>query len=790
MTTLYELRPYQAKALEAVAAELTGPDAASDRCQVISACGTGKTLMSQRIGDRLAPGAADIVVFTAPSISLIDQNMTAWTDQMAGGLPFDTLAVCSDPTVTSAADLRAEAGGLKPAEALAALGPAATTDPVVVKDRVAQRTGRLAIFVTHVSLHVVADALESCGDQAAVLLVDEAHKTAGVAQSRATKSGRPPLGPLVLDQFPAARRVFFTATPRIYAGGNASDNQDFVACMTDGGPYGRVVFNYRFSEAVEHGWLVPFRLLVSVCSDPSLDTVFTDDPDGLVTYQGVTAPARQVAAHLAIEQAIAASGSRRILTFHSTVKAAEAFAEAHPAVAAVTAPGDTYRCEAMSGSTPSADRRIQLDRLAAGVDPDGNPVDRSMMSNAKVLTEGVDVPAIDMVAFCDPKQSVVDITQAIGRAMRPADGKTEGAVVIPVVVPSDADIDTLLDSTGWRQVRDVVAALQSVDEDLAARFRDARTVSRTEPEGQLPASIEVIGNLPPDAHHQIVAKVIADSGPTWDATYGEVAAWYAEHGRAPALCKAASSVEYSLASWVSWQRASYKTGDLSTARIERLEVIADWSWSQFEDDWTATCTEVAAWYAKHGRSPRGGRAVSSAERALGRWIGYQRNRYRTGGLSAARMKRLEAIPGWSWDKHDDDWDLACTEVAAWYAEHGSAPRASRAAPSAERKLGQWVSTQRAAYKSDILDDIRAERLEAITGWSWDKHDDDWNRACTEVAAWYAEYGRRPSSAAAGQAEKRLGSWASRQRASYRTGDIDPARAEMLESIPGWTWTSR
>ena len=76
---------------------------------------------------------------------------------------------------------------------------------------------------------------------------------------------------------------------------------------------------------------------------------------------------------------------------------------------------------------PTLERSNKLRALGALKDED-----RYLLANARCLSEGVDVPALDGVAFVDPKRSEIDIIQAVGRAIRLSDDKETGTIVIPV----------------------------------------------------------------------------------------------------------------------------------------------------------------------------------------------------------------------------------------------------------------------------------------------------------------------------------------------------------------------
>src|SRR5262249_30192328 len=96
---------------------------------------------------------------------------------------------------------------------------------------------------------------------------------------------------------------------------------------------------------------------------------------------------------------------------------------------------------------------------------------RALMTNARCLTEGIDVPAIDCVVFADPKQSATDIVQAAGRAMRLSDGKEYGYIVVPIVVPEDMDFEEFAETTAFRTVMRIITALSVHDERIVHELR-------------------------------------------------------------------------------------------------------------------------------------------------------------------------------------------------------------------------------------------------------------------------------------------------------------------------------
>ena len=86
----------------------------------------------------------------------------------------------------------------------------------------------------------------------------------------------------------------------------------------------------------------------------------------------------------------------------------------------------------------------------------------------------MDVRALDGVAFIDPKESQVDIIQAVGRAIRKAENKRHGIIILPVYISADEDEEKILEDSSFKQVWRVLRALRSHDDELAAELDTLR----------------------------------------------------------------------------------------------------------------------------------------------------------------------------------------------------------------------------------------------------------------------------------------------------------------------------
>ena len=472
----YTPHPYQQEAIDAVC---TGLDT-HDRGQLILPCGTGKTAVTLWIAERQV-GLGGRVLYLVPSIALMAQTMREWSAQQR--VPLRFLGICSD---TRVARVDEDAS-------LMELDWPVTTDLDRIQAALQEpQTERMTVvFCTYQSLPRVAKAQADGAPTFDLTVCDEAHRTTGVEdltrnqQNQQTSPFR-----LVHDagRVRTHRRLYTTATPRIYtsaAQSRAAARQDMeVFSMDDESVYGPIFHRMEFSEAIEGGWLTDYRVIILTLnpgkvsvglehllareqeSGLNLDDAVKllgcwdalADPEGVLANQSVTGDQ-----HNPLLRAIA---------FTNTIKVSK-LVQTHWGKVV-----DIVRNKAEEGQGPqllalevrhvdgtqnSLDRQQKLAWLQTA-DTEGEPTCR-ILSNARCLTEGVDVPALNAVVFLAPRKSQVDVVQAVGRVMRRAEGKQMGYIILPVVVSPDEDPARVLDNNQTFQVVwSVLRALRSHDD--------------------------------------------------------------------------------------------------------------------------------------------------------------------------------------------------------------------------------------------------------------------------------------------------------------------------------------
>jgi len=448
-----------------------------DRGKLIMACGTGKTFTSLRIAEQMV-GIDGNVLFLVPSIQLLSQSLREWMANRE--LDIRPFAVCSDVRVGRKVD--ADEADMSPID----LAEPATTNSMTLLARMtAGKPGRRSmnvVFSTYQSIDVVIEAQEQGLADFDLVVCDEAHRTAGV-----TRSGDEASVYLKIHDAAALRakkRLYMTATPKVFgdeARRKATDADAVLADMADESVYGPELHHLGFGNAVEAGLLTDYKVLVLAVDEEYVAENFQKAMSEAGEIK-IDEAAKLIGCWNGLSKNFGpehgdAGGSpmRTAVAFAKDIKSSETAASAFPTMverAIVDLPKDRteLRVEArhVDGTMGIHERNRHLAWLKGQASADAGLVCR-ILTNAKCLSEGVDVPTLDAVLFLTPRGSQVDVVQSVGRVMRKAPGKELGYIVLPVVVPTGiAPEDALNDNERYKVVWQVLQALRSHDDRFHA----------------------------------------------------------------------------------------------------------------------------------------------------------------------------------------------------------------------------------------------------------------------------------------------------------------------------------
>ena len=687
--------PFQKEAAAAIKKHLKD----GGRAQIVMACGSGKTYTTLLAMEAL--GSKRVLVL-APTLLLVKQLRDEWMRERTS--TWATLAVCSDIGTDEGDD----STHVSPGE----LGSKPTTDPAVIASEIkAFVKAKLpyVVFGTYASSARIATAQKKAGVPAFDLVVaDEAHRIAG-AVGKTDKGERAQR--VVLDEkgIRAERRLFATATPRVYGGDKKKDGEEIVLeSMDDPARFGEEVYKLTFQQAVDLDRLVPYKLLVTIVTDKEVEALIRER--AYLDVDGKKISTDDLATAIAVRRAYKELDISRVISYHGNIKRARAFAKL---VQEVKAPGKAPEAECVTGSMAVEDRKEALTRLAKAEGP-------YLITNARCLTEGIDVPALDAVAFADPRRSQVDIVQAVGRAMRKPRGKsskTTGYIILPVFL-SKADLtdpETAVESSAFAPVLQVLRALKAHDPYRATFFAQILVEQGKRPHKKGEGIDEILEisigkELNQEIIHQLeravqlrALEVSADRFTFWLRLLEK----YVEREGSSLVRRGHKESGASLDNWVKSVREGLVR--LSPTQRQQLSDLGFvWKVDEFTVDRNITLLEE---FVRREKSPNIPWNLVAEGVQIGTWLGNVRRGVIK--LSPAHKSAISRL-GISWKPHEDKFFGYVALLSVFVAREGHAKVPFRHREDGEH-LGGWVNNVRTGAKK-----MTAERRRALDqlGFVW------------------------------------------------------------------------
>lgn len=481
-----QLMPHQKRALEEVATGF----AAHDRGKLIMACGTGKTFTSLKISEVFV-GSTGVALFLVPSISLLSQALREWTAESE--TPFHALAVCSDTKIgrhhedMSVHDLAI---------------PATTKAGRLFEAYESRKTDgkMIVVFSTYQSIDVISQAHKLGFPEFDLTVCDEAHRTTGVTLQGDDESHFIKVHSEEFIQ--SKRRLYMTATPRIFADATknkAKEGEATLSSMDDETLYGPIFHRLGFGEAVGKGLLSDYKVVVLAVDEQQVSKALQNSLADANNDLNLEDAVKIVGCWNGLAKCILADKAKnedakpmqRAVAFARSIKDSKRLAQMFQQVVNEytkdhTADQSDLLCEVahVDGTFNVLVRNQHLEWLKS---PIPSNVCR-ILSNARCLAEGVDVPALDAVLFLNPRDSVVDVVQSVGRVMRRSDDKKYGYVILPISIPAGMAPDKALkDNQRYEVVWQVLQALRAHDDRFNA------VVNQIDLNKQRPDKIQVIG---------------------------------------------------------------------------------------------------------------------------------------------------------------------------------------------------------------------------------------------------------------------------------------------------------
>jgi len=470
-----ELHDHQRKALTAVT---TGFEK-EDRGKLIMACGTGKTFTALRIAEELA-GKGKRVLFMVPSLALMSQTVREWKNDCQSD--FAAYSACSDKKVGRRID--ADSIDLNVHD----LAFPATTDPEKLTQQVngVGNDQMAVVFSTYHSIDVLTRAQTDFGmPDFDLVICDEAHRTTGVTLKDEDDSTFVRIHNN--DYVRAQKRLYMTATPRIFADKarrKADDYDAELASMDDKEKFGPDFFHRGFGWAVDQQLLTDYKVVVLAVDKGLISTTIQnrlkesselklDDATKIIgCYKALTK------VDIKTDLELDPQPMKRALAFCQSIPKSRIieseFANVVNEYTGSDLIDDARNLNAEVRHVDGTFNASSREELLSWLKADAGDDTCRILTNAKVLSEGVDVPALDAIMFMHPRKSQIDVVQSVGRVMRRAEGKKLGYVILPVVIPSDTKPEEALnDNDRFQVVWQILNALRAHDERLDARINQA-----------------------------------------------------------------------------------------------------------------------------------------------------------------------------------------------------------------------------------------------------------------------------------------------------------------------------
>lgn len=475
-----------------------------DRGKIIMACGTGKTYTSLIIAEDIA-GKGKLVLYMVPSLALMSQTVSSWKSDSTE--EFNAFSACSDTKV-----------GLKGKNnddiilQTSDLAFPATTDAAKLADQIkgAGTDKMTVIFSTYHSIEVIKKAQKEHGlPEFDLILCDEAHRTTGETLVGEDESNFVKIHDD--EHVKGKKRLYMTATPRVYgekAKSKANEHSVTLADMGDEDIYGPTFFKRNFGWAVENDLLTDYKVIVL-----ALDEAVVSKHAEISLKEGSELGLDDATKLIGCYKALAKIGidESEDSTANEPMKRALAFCQ-NIALSKATQDefGHFVNQYLDEESKETGEEKPQLSVSIKHVDGTFNAKEREeclswlkddveeqncrILTNARCLSEGVDVPSLDAIMFLHPRKSVIDVVQSVGRVMRRADNKKLGYVILPIAIPANTAADKALnDNERYKVVWQILNALRTHDE----RFDS--TVNRIRLGEDVSDKIQIIDGNPEDA---------------------------------------------------------------------------------------------------------------------------------------------------------------------------------------------------------------------------------------------------------------------------------------------------
>ncbi|MEN8810237.1 MAG: Helicase associated domain protein, partial [Flavobacteriales bacterium] len=665
------------------------------RGQLILPCGAGKTFTSLWIKEKLESNKTLVLI---PSLALLRQIKNEWSKQRK--TKYQYLCVCSEKDIDkdntdSIVTHTYEIGGN------------VTTEPNEIISFLQNDTEEKVIFSTYQSLPSIAEAIENTEIIFDFVFCDEAHKTAGISKG---------VFGLVHNnsKIPAKRRLYATATPRIVKESikkKLGDDLKYTHDMNDPETFGEEFYRMSFKDAIDENILVDYKIVAIGVNDLQLANYLQER-----RYVDKNISIDEVANNYALDYVMTKYIANHALTFHSRVKLAKEFALRHSKLFNKTT------SFSVDGTQATSIRNQILNEFKNS--------EKAIISNSRCLTEGVDVPTIDLVYFSDPKNSKVDIIQAVGRALRKKKGKKLGYIVVPIYHSNNAEVENSISQGSFKNLLQVIRSLCDQDERLQDEInsiafgkgkKGSKKIDIISSFDEEIDSLHLIG-FEDKLQESLFDQIIYKTSNNWDIWFLELKNYLELNDDYPS-----KKDNKDLYAWVSQQRNKRNKGQLKFDEIKKLNSI-NFAWNIIDYKWDKAFESFQE-YSKTNIFPPC-KGIDSDN--LVKWYKYQQTCINENKIISVEQKNkfLKIDNQFQGPAIRKKWIPLYEELVNYRKSNPTKwPTRSKLNPTErEIKLNSFCQSIRARYRKNELGNYWFDKMSSI-GFNFEGH----------LANWYAKF---------------------------------------------------
>jgi len=731
-------------------------------------CGSGKSLTAYWVDKELKH---ILTVVFVPSLYLLSQFYADWVNQShAENININYLLVGSDADVDDDVKSKGNINGL-----------VLHTDPIEIRNyinKIIESNKKLVVISTYQSSNKLAEA---CNKEISFDfgIFDEAHKTVGQVGKQFT---------LMLndDKLKINKRLFMTATLKIYGGKMDEDDEDIIS-MNNEKYYGKQIFCYNTGNGINDKYLCDYQLVTIIATNNDVEQLITKNK--LVKYKESFSDeeSNYLGTILMLLKKMYDGTSNHMITYHNTVKRAKKFCKFLKIINDMMYKDNDIYFDSFDGSTLMSNRKKIIKEF--------KKQKKSILCTAKVLNEGVNIPIIDSVCFVDVRNSTVDIVQCVGRALRLYEGKNIAHVYVPTFI-EDINDDIFEDNKIFGNTIRVLKSMKSTDGGITEYFTlksegkqiTGRKICVVERITSMTISEEIKFN---EWVEQVGVKIWKIVDP-FLSKYAVLKEWVDINKKIPSH-EAKNEKEKGLGIFCNKMRNKKKKKILDKNKIDLLECINGWFWTKVRP-FDNVYNELIKWKQLNGRLPKLSKK-DKEENFLCQWCSSRKKEKNINKLSDEKIEMLQQIEGWKWERKviPKTYEETYKDVKEWIQINNKIP-SPKSINRVEKQLGDWCSVRRQDKKNGKLSDDKIKMLELLLFWYWGSAKikravvKPFDEIYKEVKKWIDDNGKLPMSNRNSEKEKQLSYWCGRQRKAKNKNKLSDDKIKMLNQLKFWHWS--